>query len=79
MDQLLMTHFIVKKEFEHEGAKHNRIYTLGMHPYAPWTEIEESLEEMKNELALMKEKQAEAHKAAQEQKEEAPVEAEVVS
>lgn len=86
MDQLLLSSFIIKKDFEHEGVNHTRVYVMALNPYSPWDEIEAVLDQFKSEFATMKDNQAAQIKAAQD-KEAAdkaaevsnPIEAEVVS
>lgn len=81
MDQLVLFHFAIKREYEIEGVKQTRLYELGLQPGCPWEEIDAVLDQFKQEFVAMKKQQEEAAAKAQAEKEaeQAPLEPEVVS
>ena len=78
MDSYSLFKFAVRREFEVEGQKGQRIYQFELQPGSPWEEIMSSLDELK--LGMLKlEEEAKAKEAADQAKPDQVLEAEVVA
>lgn len=79
MESYALFNFAVRREFEVEGKKHQRVYQLELQPGSPWDEIADVLDEFKVEMALLKEQAKSKEDAEKAAANAEPIEPEIVA